>query len=283
MKYTAILAAAALLAPVSASNNWQMQADPCSKLDKKACLDDSACRFTLKPRSETAGKKESKTYGRHFGPAEKGGHCAAIHVYDRANGMTKSSGAHMLKHHGLHHSWDQIPCTEAFFLKDCKDISQHGTNTCSWSCEGGCEAADELGSKYRPCLPPVDAEAAAPQGCEAGFIETKQSPNCGLSNIVQFTEHLIVDGTTCNEFDSDHYATASWAGSGVLIQGYSDDSCSELPDINDIDQNRWYNSDVSGDCADADGELTNFIDQSMSGGGFGTMTKCIAELPLSKK
>jgi len=206
----AILTLAAAAVRVQAINqNWNADADPCSALQKRACQDDDLCVFTLAPSNHPAvGKNDQKNYGRHSGPEGKGGNCAARHIHDRANKMSTNDQADMLAKHGLNSDWDKIACEEAFFLKDCKDVSQYGDQqndgiACDWTCGGGCVPAGDQGSQYENCapslgcnedgfcLPPV---AIASDGdCEAlgyGRIESADECMAALNSY----GHFIMDG-----------------------------------------------------------------------------------------
>lgn len=166
MKVAAILAVLAATAQAHPNFNYNAAADPCSKNRMRACHDDDTCVFTLKPRNALMGKAERNTYGHHSGPAGKGGSCAARHIYDRVNQMTSSDKKDMLEKHSLHSEWAEVQCEEAFFLKDCKDVSQAGTNKCSWTCmaddgTGGCAASEDGTSHYESCKPAVPEDVCS--------------------------------------------------------------------------------------------------------------------------
>lgn len=159
MKLAACLAAFLSTSAVSVQAlDFHAATDPCAKLDKKACLDDSACRYTLPPRNTNRGRKDGNTYGHHSGPDHFGGSCATIHVQDRVNNMSLDQKRRMFTKHGLHYNWSDVECNEAFFLKDCKDINQDaGPSKCKWTCEGGCQTNDlPAGTKglYSKCSVP---------------------------------------------------------------------------------------------------------------------------------
>lgn len=171
MRVVSILAALAAHAVHTAHGsdaappNHFASGDPCTGLKKHVCKDHPLCVFTIPPRNPTLGRKDGNTYGRHSGPDDSSGSCAMVHVTDRLD-LGASAKAHLRDGFEAfsHDTLDDMQCAEAFWLKDCKDLTQHqrdvlGTDKrCMWDCENGCRDSDGSGKQYVPCAPPPIAQ-----------------------------------------------------------------------------------------------------------------------------
>jgi hypothetical protein len=173
MKAQAIIAAAALVSSAAAFNaeihhNYNQDADPCNVYQRKQCKDAKFCVWTDKPRNLNAGKHERKFYGQHTAKAGQGsGSCAMIHMHDRDN-LPSNEKNELKSKFNVGASWGEMSCSDAFWLKDCKDINQHfassGSNKCEWNCDSGCVDASSDNAQAvnpyadcTPCTPLVDS------------------------------------------------------------------------------------------------------------------------------
>jgi hypothetical protein len=230
MKTQAILVAAAL-SSVSAYDmsihfNYNADADPCHVYDKKACKNEQFCVYTNKPRNMDMGKAERKFYGRHTAPQSKDGSCAMVHVIDRVSLPDNEQNKIQAKF-GVGGRWSDVQCSDAYWLKDCKDINQHfagsGSNKCEWNCETGCVDAtgDNASAPYpyeacKKCIPLEQSPAGrvhCNQACDVCMISANINAYDNVFGGVIVLEGKVGDPWVRQESDANFntaFQETSW-------------------------------------------------------------------------
>jgi len=116
------------------------KADPCQELDKKDCMDESACHYQMGERKYWLSRKDSPNH--HHEEAGKQS-CQMIHMKDRTH-LSKQGKQSLMRKFSAHSEWDDMECAEAFYMKDCKDLNQNAVLNgssgpkCAWNYETGC-------------------------------------------------------------------------------------------------------------------------------------------------